>query len=78
MEAIVRKWGNSLGIRIPGNFAKDVSLKDGSSVNIEELDGKIIIQPNNKYILKDMLSKIDTENLHKEVETTSPIGNEIW
>jgi len=78
MEAVVRKWGNSLGIRIPGSLAKDVSLKDGSFVSIEEIDGKIIIQPQNTYRLDDMLSKISTKNIHEEVEISGPIGNEIW
>jgi antitoxin MazE len=78
MEAIVRKWGNSLGIRIPGNMAKEIALQDGSSVDIEGKDGQIIIRPRNKYILKDMLSNISRDNIHEEVESLGPIGNEIW
>jgi antitoxin MazE len=78
MEAIVRKWGNSLGIRIPVTMAKDVSLKDGSSVEIEEKDGQIVIRPKNKYELKDLISKISIENLHEEIESSGPVGNEIW
>jgi antitoxin MazE len=78
MEAIVRKWGNSLGIRIPGNLAKDVSLKDGSSVDIEEQDGQIIIRPKNKYDLKDLIAKISSDNIHEEIESSGPVGTEIW
>ncbi|MDA8424837.1 MAG: AbrB/MazE/SpoVT family DNA-binding domain-containing protein [Treponema sp.] len=78
MEAVVRKWGNSLGIRIPGNMAKEISLHDGSSVDIEENDGQIIIKPINKYTLKGMLTGISSENVHKEIESLGPIGNEIW
>ena len=48
METIVKKWGNSLGIRIPKFIVKDLSLKDGSSVEIEDKEGQIIIQPKNK------------------------------
>ena len=77
MEAIVRKWGNSLGIRIPGNMAKEISLQDGSSVDIERKDGQIIIKPRNKYILKDMISNISKDNIHEEIESSGTVGNEI-
>jgi antitoxin MazE len=78
MEAIVRKWGNSLGIRIPGNMAKEISIQDGSTVEIEEKNGQITIRPRNKYILKAFLSKITKENIHDEIGTSGPIGNEVW
>jgi antitoxin MazE len=78
MEAVVRKWGNSLGIRIPGTMAKEISLQDGSSVDIEGKNGQIIIRPRNKYILKEMLTKISSENIHEEVESSGIVGNEIW
>ncbi len=31
MESTIQKWGNSLGIRIPKLFAKELELNDGSS-----------------------------------------------
>lgn len=52
METIVKKWGNSLGIRIPKHIAKELSLKDGSSVDIEDKEGEIIIHPKNKKKFK--------------------------
>ena len=48
METIIRKWGNSLGIRIPSHIAKDLSLEEGSCVEIEDVDNKIIIKPKRK------------------------------
>ena len=78
MEAVVRKWGNSLGIRIPGTMAKEISLKDGSSVDIEGKNGQIIIKPRNKYVLKEMLTKISSANIHEEIESSGIVGNEIW
>ncbi len=78
METIVKKWGNSLGIRIPKFIVKDLSLKDGSSVEIEDKDGQIIIQPKNKNNLNELLQKINKTNIHSEVKTFGPIGKEIW
>jgi len=70
MKAIVRKWGNSLGIRIPSHMAKDLSLENGSSVNIIEEDNRIIIQPKNNKNLQDILALITEENIHTEQFST--------
>ncbi|GMO66494.1 MAG: AbrB/MazE/SpoVT family DNA-binding domain-containing protein [Treponemataceae bacterium] len=78
MEAVIRKWGNSLGIRIPRLIARQLSLKDGSCVDIKDTGSEIIIQPRKKTRLAGMLGKINSKNIHAEVETAEPIGNEIW
>ena len=78
MEAVVKKWGNSLGIRMPNFIVRGLSLKDGSFVDITENGSEIIIRPVKKIKLSDMLSKINKNNIHKEIETTGPAGKEIW
>ncbi|TVR34736.1 MAG: AbrB/MazE/SpoVT family DNA-binding domain-containing protein [Spirochaetaceae bacterium] len=66
MKATIQKWGNSLGVRIPGFIAKDLSLEHGSSVEIMEEGNKIIIQPKKTRGLKEALELITEENIHKE------------
>jgi antitoxin MazE len=78
METIVRRWGNSLGIRIPNTIARELSLKDGSFVDIKDKGKEIIISPKEKDKLSDILDKINDRNIHGEVETNGPVGNEIW
>jgi len=78
MEAVIKKWGNSLGIRIPSIMAKDLSLKDGSHVEIRDEEDRIVIIPSHKENLKDLLGKVTKSNLHNEIDTGSPVGNEIW
>jgi antitoxin MazE len=78
METVIKKWGNSLAIRIPSLIAKDLSLKEGSSVEIEDDRGKIVIKPKKKNDLKEMLNNIDNKNIHGEFETEGPAGNEAW
>jgi antitoxin MazE len=78
MEAVVKKWGNSLGIRIPNLIVKELSLKDGSCVDIKDKGNEIIIRPKTKNTLSDMLRNITEKNIHGEVETDGPIGNEAW
>ena len=66
MKATIQKWGNSLGIRIPSYMAKDLSLENGSSVEILEEDNRIIIQPKKSTKLHDILLLINDANLHEE------------
>jgi antitoxin MazE len=78
METTVRKWGNSLGIRIPNTIARELSLKDGSCVEIKDKGQEIIISLKEKNKLSEILNKINEKNIHSEVETNGPVGNEIW
>jgi antitoxin MazE len=78
MEAVVKKWGNSLGIRIPSLIVRELALKDGSYVDINDKGKVIIIKPIQKNKLSEMLSKINEQNIHKEIETGDPVGKEIW
>lgn len=77
MHTVVQKWGNSLGIRIPSLYVKELNLKNGHSVEITEEDGKIIIVPLKKS-LEEMLSRVTNENIHKSVETGVSVGKEQW
>jgi len=78
MESAIQKWGNSLGVRIPSNLAKELELKDGSHIELIQQNGKIIISPKGKNSLKDLLKNITKDNLHAEVKSDGPIGNEAW
>ena len=78
METVVKKWGNSLGIRIPNQMARELSLKDGSFVNINDTGREIVIKPIQKNTLSQMLSQINAQNIHEEIKTTGPLGREVW
>jgi antitoxin MazE len=77
MQIVVKKWGNSLGIIIPSVIAKDLNLKDGTTVNVAERKGDIVITPN-KLNLSDLVSKINEKNLHSETEFGQTEGREVW
>ena len=78
MEAVVKKWGNSLGIRIPNLIARELSLKDGSLVEINDRGKEMVIKPIKKNKLSEMVSKINEQNIHAEIDTGEPVGKEIW
>ena len=78
METTVRKWGNSLGIRIHSHITREYSLKDGSCIDICDSGKEIIIKPVVKNRLSEMIDKINEQNLHTEIDTGSPAGKEAW
>lgn len=77
MRAQIQKWGNSLGVRIPQQLAKQLHLNPGSPVILEVEDQKIIIQ-SPKYDLDAMLESITRKNCHHQVLDDELRGNEEW
>ena len=77
---VVTKWGNSLGVRIPSALAKQIELREGMQVGISVMDGRLVIQPEQrrKYTLDELLDGMIPENCHPGVEMGEPVGNEIW
>ena len=80
MKTKIQKWGNSLAFRIPISFAKEINLHNGSFVNLSLIEGKLVAKPLNakEYSLKELISKIKKENIHREFDSGNAIGNEIW
>lgn len=78
MKAMIQKWGNSLGVRIPSIMAKDLMLENGSEVELIKETDKIIIQPQKGRRLDDLLQAINESNIHGEIELNGPVGNEAW
>ena len=77
MQAVVQKWGNSLGFRIPSLWAKDNNVKSGSKIEVIAEKGKMVILPPKKT-LDDMLAMVTSENIHSEISTGSSVGKEEW
>ncbi len=76
----VQKWGNSLAVRIPKAFALDAQLENDSIVEISLVDGQIVIKPAAApaWTLEQLLSGVNTDNLHLETDTGSAVENEVW
>lgn len=80
MKTRVQKWGNSLALRIPKSFANETGLERETSVDVSIVEGKLIITPitRPKLTLKQLLAKVNKDNLHREVDTGTARGNEMW
>ena len=76
----IRKWGNSLGVRIPKSLALDVHVEDGCSVDLSIENGRLVIVPiaKDNRNLDELLEQITPQNLHGALETGKPVGGEVW
>jgi len=80
MLARIRKWGNSLGLRIPKALAADAQVADGTRVELNVENGRLIVVPQREAncSIEDLVARITPENLHGEINTGSPVGREVW
>ena len=80
MRLSVRKWGNSLAIRIPRTVAAESNLGKDSVVDLQVVEGNLVIKPveEEKYSLDALLDQVTEENIHGETGMGAPVGKEIW
>lgn len=82
MTTKIKKWGNSMAVRIPKEILRNLNLGDKAEVEITQKDNKIEIKPtlktNHRYVLGDLVKKITPDNTHQEIDWGTPQGEEIW
>jgi len=80
MRATVKKWGNSLALRIPHALATEAGIQDGSEVAMSIEGGDIRIRASRvpRYRLEDLLARVTRANLHPEVPSGPSVGREAW
>ena len=80
MKSRIQKWGNSLALRIPKSFAKEIGLDRDVPVNVSLEDGRLIVAPiaEPPLTLELLLAQITEDNIHSEVDTGPAVGEEVW
>jgi antitoxin MazE len=80
MRTRVKKWGNSLAVRIPKPFANEIGLEQESPVEVSMIDGKLVLSPIQEAALSldQLIEKVTEDNLHHEVDFGPVMGNEVW
>ena len=71
MNIQISKWGNSLALRIPTTFIKEIQLKDGDKVEATlSSDGALVIRP--QKLDRKTLSK-----MAKELRSSMKMGTSV-
>jgi antitoxin MazE len=80
METRVKKWGDSLALRIPRTLASEAGLEKDCPVRLSLVEGKLVIEPlvKSEFRLDALTASASTENLHEEVGTGPAVGGEVW
>jgi antitoxin MazE len=80
MKARIRKWGNSLALRIPRVVADELGLERDSLVDLTMMKKKLVVAPAPKEQprLEELLDRVTSANAHPEADLGPPVGREAW
>ena len=81
MRSRLKKWGNSLALRIPSHLVKELGIHEDTQVEVRCEDGRLLVVPVTEvpqFSLHELLEKVTKSNLHNETETGDAMGNEEW
>ncbi|MDR9405531.1 MAG: AbrB/MazE/SpoVT family DNA-binding domain-containing protein [Halothece sp. Uz-M2-17] len=82
MKIQLRKWGNSLGLRVPQKIAQNYGLDENSLVELTEMPEGIMIQKRNRVSsLDELLSSIPDDFEYpedtREFNESGSVGEEL-
>ena len=79
MQVTMRKWGNSIGVRIPAGILTELHLSAEKKVDVRAEAGRIIIEPiiDSQETLEQLLGQITPDNVHSEIDFGQPVGKEL-
>jgi antitoxin MazE len=77
MRTTIRRWGNSLAIRIPKVFALQLGILSGEEVDVSLDAGSLRITSAARN-LDALLAEVTPENIHGETLDDDLRGKEIW
>jgi antitoxin MazE len=74
---LVKKWGNSLAVRLPAAVMEAAQLALDQAVDVRAENGRVIIEPvARSYSLDDLLAGITAQNRHDEYDFGVAQGKE--
>lgn len=78
MEATVKRWGNSLALRIPSVLAEEVHITENSVVDLLVRDGVLVAEVKPSFSLDAALNLLESnqERLDPLMDWGHPVGSE--
>jgi antitoxin MazE len=78
----LKRWGNSLAVRIPANVAAEADFAEGQEVDVEVADGTVLVRPHSairlfsreRYLEQLRAGKLE---LHPIIDFGEPQGSEF-
>ncbi len=77
MRVTVGKRGNTAVVRIPTSVLRAAGMKIGSTVEVYEENGRVIIATHRSVCdLQSLIDDITPDNVHAEIDFGRPVGRE--
>ena len=78
MQVLLTRWGNSLGIRIPKAMTEKIGLTNGSRVDVQMEDDRIVISSTRpRYLLSDLLVGMTPDDMRGVFDWGEDVGREL-
>lgn len=76
----VRKWDNSLAVRLPKSITDDLSLTDASQIVIISNGKTAVIAPlsDNQLLVDELVARINPINSRALEDWGKSVGRELW
>ena len=80
MQGMVKKWGNSVAVRIPASVLEAAHVHLDQPVDVREEEERIMIEPVRpaSYDLTSLIDGITVGNRHDPVDAGAAVGREVW
>ncbi|MGD0387387.1 MAG: AbrB/MazE/SpoVT family DNA-binding domain-containing protein [Tepidisphaeraceae bacterium] len=72
----VKKWGSSMAVLIPSQFAKMRDIHVGTVIDLEPV--RIVKTRRRRYKLSQLVAQFKPKHRHGEWHLGAPVGREIW
>jgi antitoxin MazE len=77
MQVKVARWGNSLGVRIPGQMARRIGLAEGARLDIELKNDRLVLsRARPHYTLQELLRGMNRKAMHEAFDWGPDRGRE--
>jgi antitoxin MazE len=80
MSVTLKRWGNSIGLRLPKPMLEQLGLKEGSRVDVAIEDGRLVIEPlrHKRLTMAELLEGISPDDRPELLDWGPPVGREVW
>ncbi len=80
MQAQIKAWGNSQGIRISKEILQEANIEIDDVLDVKVSDGMImLVKPFRHKTLEERAAEFDGRlNLDGEYDWGEPVGREVW
>lgn len=80
MQGLVKKWSNSAAPRIPPSELEAAQPCLDQPIDVREEAGRIMIEPIHSTAddINHLVAAITDDNRHDPIDTSKPVGKEIW